>query len=45
LPLPLRWQVRTASGAKYEGQNLWFWNKGNEATVSWRGETLKCQAR
>jgi uncharacterized protein len=39
------WQVRTASGAKYEGQNLSFWNKGNEATVTWLGETLKCQAR
>ena len=39
------WQVRTASGAKYEGQNVSFWNKGNEATVTWLGETLKCQAR
>ena len=39
------WQVRTASGAKYEGQNLSFWNKGNEATVTWLGESLKCLAR
>jgi uncharacterized protein len=39
------WQVRTASGAKYEGQNLSFWNKGNEATVTWLGEQLKCVAR
>jgi hypothetical protein len=29
----------------YEGQNLSFRNKGNEATVIWLGETLKCQAR
>ena len=37
--------VRTASGAKYEGQNLSFWNKGNEATVTWSGEDLKCKVR
>ena len=38
-------QVRTASGVKYEGQNLSFWSKGSDATVVWLGEELKCQAR
>ncbi len=41
----IAWQVRTGSGAKYEGQNLSFWNTGNEATLTWQGEELKCQAR
>jgi uncharacterized protein len=39
------YQVRTASGAKYEGQDLSFWTKGNEATVRWRGEELTCKVR
>ena len=37
--------VRTASGAKYEGQNFSFWNKGKEATVTWLGEQLACMAQ
>jgi uncharacterized protein len=43
--------VRTASGAKYEGQNVSFWNKGNDATVSWMNpatgvtEELQCKVR
>ncbi|MCC7035250.1 MAG: MliC family protein [Acidobacteria bacterium] len=43
--------VPAASGAKYEGQNVTFWNKGSEVAVSWRhpvtGETaeLQCKAR
>jgi uncharacterized protein len=37
------YQVRTASGAKYEGQNFSFWNKGKEATVTWLGEQLTCR--
>lgn len=41
----IAWQVRTASGAKYEGQNLSLWSKGNEATITWMGEELKCQAK
>ena len=41
----IAWQVRTASGAKYEGQNLSFWNKSNEATVTWLGEELKCKVK
>ena len=32
----------SASGAKYEGQNVSFWNKGREATVNWKGQDLSC---
>lgn len=45
------YQVTSASGAKYEGQNVTFWNKGNEATVSWLNpatgvtEELQCKVR
>jgi len=45
------WQVPAASGGKYEGQNVTFWTKGNEATASWlnvaTGNTdeLKCKAQ
>ena len=39
------YQVKTASGAKYEGRNLSFWNKGSEAIVTWRGDELRCVAR
>lgn len=43
------YQVRAASGAKYEGQNVEFWNKGQEASVSWMnpatGETEKLQCK
>lgn len=39
------WQVRSADGAKYEGQNLSFWNKGSKATVTWLGDELKCQVK
>jgi uncharacterized protein len=41
----IAWQVRSASGAKYEGQNVTFWSKGNEARVTWLGTELKCQAK
>ena len=47
----IAYQVRSASGAKYEGQNAEFWNKGNEATVSWMNpatgvtEALNCTLR
>lgn len=37
--------VKTASGAKYEGRNLSFWNKGADATVKWLGEELYCKAK
>jgi uncharacterized protein len=39
------WQVRAASGARYEGQNVEFWIKGSEATVTWLDEKLTCRVR
>ena len=39
------WLVRSASGARYEGQNVTFWNKGNDAMVRWLGDELTCRAR
>lgn len=39
------WQVRSASGARYEGQNVEFWSKGTEATVTWLDEKLQCRVR
>jgi uncharacterized protein len=36
------WLVPTGSGSRYEGQNVEFWTKSQEATVSWRGSKLKC---
>jgi uncharacterized protein len=39
----IAYQVRVASGARYEGQNLVLWTKGNEATITWLGEELKCK--
>ena len=39
------WLVPTGSGSKYEGQNVEFWTKGDEATVTWLDENLKCKAR
>jgi len=43
--------VPAGSGAKYEGQNVTFWNKGNEALVTWMRpatgvtEELQCKLR
>jgi len=45
------WQVTAASGAKYEGQNVTFWSKGSDATVTWLNtvtgvsEDLQCRVR
>ena len=39
----LAWMVTTGSGSKYEGQNVSFWAKGTEATVTWVGEKLLCE--
>jgi uncharacterized protein YecT (DUF1311 family) len=36
------WLVPAASGSKYEGQNLELWTKGDEATVTWLEEELRC---
>lgn len=45
------YQVRAASGARYEGPDVMFWNKGQEASVSWpnaatgQSEALHCTVR
>jgi membrane-bound inhibitor of C-type lysozyme len=39
------WLVPTASGSEYEGQNVEFWMKGREATVSWLGTQMKCETK
>jgi membrane-bound inhibitor of C-type lysozyme len=39
----LAFQVRAASGAKYEGVDLLFWEARGEATVNWSGVALKCK--
>jgi membrane-bound inhibitor of C-type lysozyme len=38
-------QVPAASGAKYEGQDLMFWDAHGEALVTWSGVELKCKPR
>ena len=35
-------QVQSASGARYEGSGVMFWNKGRDAMVTWRGANLNC---
>ena len=35
--------VRAASGAKYEGQDVMFWEAHGEATVTWSGIDLRCR--
>jgi uncharacterized protein len=35
----------SASGAKYEVQNVTFWEKSGEAQVSWNGEELTCNEK
>jgi uncharacterized protein len=39
------WLVPTGSGAKYEGQNVEFWNKGKDAMVTWNGDKMTCTTR
>lgn len=38
-------QVPAASGAKYEGQDVTFWEKQGEAMVTWSGLDLTCKQR
>jgi membrane-bound inhibitor of C-type lysozyme len=38
-------QVRAASGAKYEGPNLMFWEHQGEAQVTWMKLDLKCKGK
>jgi membrane-bound inhibitor of C-type lysozyme len=35
-------QAMSASGARYLGDDIEFWNKGRDATVDWQGMTLAC---
>ncbi len=37
--------VESASGAKYVGSDLLFWDAGGEATVTWSGVELACKRR
>ena len=39
------WLVPAGSGSKYEGQNVEFWTKGKEATVTWLDEKLSCASK
>jgi len=41
----IAWLVPTASGSKYEGQNVTFFAKGDEATFSFLGEEIRCRVR
>ena len=36
-------RVTAASGARYQGQNLNFWEARGEASVTWSGEDLECK--
>jgi membrane-bound inhibitor of C-type lysozyme len=35
-------QAMSASGARYVGDDIEFWNKGDDATVEWQGTKLEC---
>jgi uncharacterized protein len=39
------WQVPAGSGSKYEGQNVEFWTKGSETTVTWLDSKMTCTAK
>ena len=39
------WLVPAGSGSKYEGQNVEFWTKGQEATVTWLEDKLRCVSK
>jgi len=39
------WLVPTASGARYEGPNVEFWNKGKDAMVTWEGAEMTCATK
>jgi membrane-bound inhibitor of C-type lysozyme len=38
-------QVRAASGARFEGTGVSFWEARGEATVRWKGADLTCRRR
>jgi membrane-bound inhibitor of C-type lysozyme len=35
-------QAMSGSGARYQGDDIEFWNKGDDAMVEWRGQKLEC---
>jgi membrane-bound inhibitor of C-type lysozyme len=35
-------QAISASGARYVGDDIVFWNKGRDAAVEWQGAKLEC---
>jgi membrane-bound inhibitor of C-type lysozyme len=35
-------QAMSASGARYVGDDITFWNKGRDAAVDWQGRKLEC---
>jgi membrane-bound inhibitor of C-type lysozyme len=35
-------QVMSGSGARYQGDRIEFWNKGDDAMVEWQGQKLEC---
>jgi membrane-bound inhibitor of C-type lysozyme len=35
-------QAISASGARYVGDDITFWNKGRDAAVEWQGAKLQC---
>ena len=37
--------VRSASGSKYEGDDVVYWEARGEAAVTWSGVELKCKRR
>ena len=43
--MSLMYQVRSASGAKYEGQNNLFWEHQGEATIRWGYGAVEMQCR
>lgn len=38
-------QELSGSGARYEGNGIEFWVKGNEAFVNWNGEKFNCKTK
>ena len=41
----ITWLVPTASGSKYEGQNVMFWIKGDEVVFGWFKDEIHCRVR
>ena len=41
----LLYQVRSASGAHYQGRNVDFWNKGDSARLEWDASVTACEIK